>query len=409
MPTTRDYYEILGVSRDATDEEIKRAYRRLAMKHHPDRNPGDPQAEARFKEAAEAYEALSDPQKRRLYDQYGHEGLRSAGGPATHDFSRMRVDDIFSMFEEIFGGMGGQGRARQARGYDLETEVVIDLAEALTGVEREVRFTRLEVCSSCRGTGVAGGGQPEACSLCRGQGRVMQTGFGGMFRIATTCPQCKGRGSVVRNPCAACRGSGRAPVQRTLVVKIPAGVASGQAVRIRGEGEPPPREAAPDGAGQRGDLHVVVRVREHPLFRREGARLFLEMPISFTQAALGAEVEVPTLDGGAATLRIPRGAQHGQTFQLKGLGMPDLRTGERGDMVVRIAVEIPRRLSDRQEELLREFARTEDVEVMPRSQGFLSRIREMLEGMGVAGDRKHAERRSDAEPSERTGAEDHGP
>ncbi len=396
MPTTRDYYEILGVSRDATDEEIKRAYRRLAMKHHPDRNPGDPEAEARFKEAAEAYEALSDPQKRRLYDQYGHEGLRSAGGPATHDFSRMRVDDIFSMFEEIFGGMGGAARPRQARGYDLETEVVIDLAEALTGVEREVRFTRLEVCSSCRGTGVAGGGQPEPCSLCRGQGRVMQTGFGGMFRIATTCPQCKGRGSVVRTPCPTCRGRGRAPAQRTLVVKIPAGVASGQAVRIRGEGEPPPRDVSPDGSGQRGDLHVVVRVREHPLFHRDGSTLHLEMPISFTQAALGADVEVPTLEGTRVPLRIPRGTQHGQTFELKGLGMPDVRSGVRGDMVVRVAVEIPRRLSDRQESLLREFAQTEDVDVMPRSQGFWSKIREMLEGMGVAGDRRAAERRSGA-------------
>lgn len=385
MPTTRDYYEILSVERTADGEEIKRAYRRLAMKHHPDRNPGDAEAELRFKEAAEAYEVLSDAQKRQLYDRHGHEGLRARGGPATHDFSRMNVEDIFSMFNDIFSGgggpfPGGRGRSQQprvARGYDLETEVVIGLADVLTGAERDVEFTRVDVCESCTGSGAAPGSKPVRCSTCGGQGRVMQTGLGGMFRIATACPHCAGRGERIEKPCTTCRGKGRLPRKRSLKVKVPPGVHDGQAVRIRAEGEPPPQEVSPDGAGVRGDLHVVIRVEEHGLFTRDGDNLVLEMPISFTQAALGADALAPTLEE-RTLVRIPRAAQHGDVLKVDGAGLPNLRSGKRGDLLLSLRIEIPRKLTDKQKKLLRDFAETEDVAVNPESEGVFKRIRDAL-------------------------------
>ncbi len=382
MPTTRDYYEVLGVEKSADIEEIKRAYRRLAMKHHPDRNPGDAEAEARFKEAAEAYEVLSDPPKRQRYDQYGHEGLRGSGA-AAHDFSRMDVQDIFSMFEDIFGGgLGGFGRTAGgrragARGYDLETEVTLTLADVLKGCEREVEFTRLDVCETCAGSGAKPGTKPVKCPTCGGQGKVQQTGLGGMFRMVTACPACNGRGTVVKEHCGTCRGKGRVPKPRRLAVKIPPGIADGQAVRVQGEGEPPPPEASPTGAGLRGDLHVVVRVRDHELFTRDGDHLILEMPISFTQAALGAEVQVPTLDG-REPLKIARGTQHGTIFRVPGQGLPNLRSGRRGDLIVGVKLEIPRRLSTRQEKLLREFAETEGTGVLPESEGFLKKVKDLF-------------------------------
>lgn len=390
MPTTRDYYEILSVERTADGEEIKRAYRRLAMKHHPDRNNGSADAEARFKEAAEAYEVLADPQKRQIYDKHGHEGLRQRGGPATHDFSRMNVEDIFSMFNDIFsgggGGFGGAGRRAGygrapgvPRGYDLETQVEIDLAEVLHGAERDVEFTRLDVCQTCKGSGAAPGTKPKTCDVCGGQGRVMQQGLGGMFRIATTCPQCSGQGMRIDDPCKDCRGKGRVPQRRNLTVKIPPGVHDGQAVRIRGEGEPPRREESPDGAGVRGDLHVVVRVLVHELFQRDGDNLVLEMPVSFTQAALGAEVAVPTLEG-SAVVRVAKGTQHGAVERVRGMGLPDLRNGRRGDIIVIVRIEIPKKLTEKQKKLLREFAETEDLSVMPEKEGFLNKIKEALGG-----------------------------
>lgn len=383
MPTTRDYYEILGVPRDADAEEIKRAYRRMAMKHHPDRNPGDPSAEARFKECAEAYEVLSDPERRARYDRFGHEGLRGAGA-ATHDFSRMSVQDIFEMFNDIFGGgLGGFGGARGRRGvprgYDLETEVEITLTDVLKGTEREVEFTRLDVCETCLGSGARPGAGTAPCPTCGGQGRVAQTGLGGMFRMVTTCPACAGRGRVVRQMCETCRGRGRVPRHRRLVVRIPAGIADGQAVRVAGEGEPPPPDLAPDGQGQRGDLHVVVRVAPHEWFQRHGDDLMLQVPISFTQAALGAEIIVPTLEG-QTTLAIPRGTQHGTIFRVPAQGLPNLRSGRRGDLVVAVRVEVPRRLTKQQERLLREFAQTENIEVLPETQGFLKKVRDWLGG-----------------------------
>ena len=399
MPTTRDYYEILGVERSADGDEIKRAYRRMAMKHHPDRNPGDAEAEAKFKESAEAYEVLSDDQKRRIYDQYGHEGLRGrAGGGATHDFSRMNVDDIFSMFNDIFGGgagaggfggmggmggVGGRGRAGArrgvARGYDLETEVRIALDEVITGAQREVAFTRLDVCDTCTGSGAKPGSSPVRCQTCGGRGVVVQTGLGGMFRMQTACPHCGGRGSVIKDKCEACSGKGRTPRDRKLSVKIPAGIHDGQVVRVGGEGEPPPQELSPAGEGVRGDLHVVVRVDEHELFARDGDNLVLDMPISFTQAALGAHLEVPTLEDPASVV-VPKATQHGDFFRVRGAGLPNLRSGKRGDLVIGCRIEVPKKLNDKQEKLLRDLAELEGdgKGILPETHGFWKRIKDLL-------------------------------
>lgn len=380
MPTTRDYYETLGVERTADADEVKRAYRRLAMKYHPDRNPDDPEAESKFKELAEAYEVLSDDTTRKMYDRHGHAGLRGAGA-AGHDFSRMNVDDIFSMFNDIFGqgfGQAAHGARRSvARGYDLETEVTLALADVLEGCERQVEFTRLDVCDACTGSGAKRGTSPTTCPTCGGNGRVQQQGLGGMFRMVTACPACRGRGRIVKELCEACRGKGRVPKKRILSVKIPRGISSGQAVRIQGEGEPPPAESSPSGAGVRGDLHVVVRVKDHELFQREGEHLVLEMPISFSQAALGADVQIPTLNG-RAELTIPRGTQHGAIFRLNGKGLPGLRSPRRGDLVVAIRIEIPRKLNARQEDLLRSFAKTEDHDVLPESHGFWMKIKDLM-------------------------------
>ncbi len=378
-PTQRDYYEILGIERTVDADEIKRAYRRLAMKYHPDRNPGDAEAEVKFKEAAAAYEVLADEQKRKIYDQYGHEGLRSSGGPATHDFSRMDPNDIFSMFADIFGGGGGpfggggggRGRSRgPARGYDLETEVAITLEDVHAGVETTVDFARMDVCEKCSGSGAKAGSKPVQCPTCAGQGKVQQNGLGGMFRMVTACPSCRGRGSVIKEFCAGCKGRGRVSKQRKLSVRIPPGINDGQAVRVRSEGEPPQPEESPSGEGVRGDLMVVVRVRDHKVYQRDGNDLVLEMPISYTQASLGAELEVPTIDHERERLSIPRGTQFGDIFRIAGRGLPDVRNNaDKGDLVVIVKVVVPKKLTSAQEKLLREFAATENENVQPDSQG----------------------------------------
>ncbi len=382
MTTTRDYYEVLNLERTADGDEIKRAYRRLAMKYHPDRNPGDAEAERMFKECAEAYEVLSDEQKRKVYDQYGHSGLKGGmgGATATHGFTN--IEDIFSMFGDIFGGMGGRpgagGRRGPARGYDLETEVEIDLAEVLTGTQVDVEFTRLDVCQTCTGSGAKPGSTPVPCETCAGHGQVIQTGFGGMFRMQTTCPACKGRGKTIKDKCADCHGKGRVPRKRKLSVNVPPGIRDGQAVRVGGEGEPPPPEISPDGSGMRGDLHVVVRVEEHEVFKRDGDQLILEMPISYSQAALGAHIEVPTLDA-EASIVIPRGTQHGAVFRIEGAGLPNLRTKRRGDVIVVVEIEVPKKMGARQEELLREIAELEGEQgILPRKDGFWSKVKDLL-------------------------------
>lgn len=368
MPTTRDYYEILSVERTASGDEIKRAYRRLAMKHHPDRNPGDAEAEARFKECAEAYEVLSDDNRRATYDRHGHAGLR---GTAGHDFRSMNVEDIFSMFNDIFGGGGGGGggggrgsRVSRGvpRGYDLETEVEITLEEVFTGTDREVEFKRLDVCQTCKGSGAKAGTKPTKCSTCGGVGQVIQTGLGGMFRMQTVCPHCRGRGNVVSEKCGDCRGAGRVSLKRTLEVKLPAGISDGQVVRVQGEGEPPPPEASSAGEGIRGDLHVVVRVQDHEQFEREGDDLMYAAPIPFSQMALGAVTQVPTLDG-IAEVNIPPGTQHNELFRVGGAGLPNLRSGRRGDLIVIAQLVVPRKLNEQQRKLLAEYAQTESVEV----------------------------------------------
>jgi molecular chaperone DnaJ len=377
MPTTkRDYYEILSVTRTADGEEIKRSYRRLAMKYHPDRNPGDADAELKFKECAEAYEILSDPAKRQRYDQFGHSGVQG-----QHDFSHMDAGDIFSMFQDIFGGafggMGGfagqqnrNGPRRPQRGFDLETQVELSLSEVATGTEKTIDFEKQDLCPTCDGSGAKPGSQPVTCAQCGGQGRVAQQGFGGMFRMVTTCPNCRGRGNVIRDLCKSCGGTGRQLKKRSVNIKIPAGVHEGQAVRIAGEGEPGEQGAPP------GDLHCYIAVKPHPIFSRHGNDLVCQVPITFAQAALGGAIEVPTLRG-SEKLDVPSGTQHGETFKLRGKGLPDVRSHRNGDQIVQILVEVPRKLTERQKQLLREFAATEELEVAPESskKGFVNKLK----------------------------------
>jgi molecular chaperone DnaJ len=373
--TKRDYYEVLSISKTASGEEIKRSYRRLAMKYHPDRNSGDGKAEAeiKFKECSEAYEVLSDETKRQRYDQYGH-----AGVSASHDYSHMEAADIFSMFEDIFGGFGGNGaRASkgqtrgQTRGFDLEVQVELTLAEIATGAEKTIEFEKHDLCDTCKGSGAKPGSSPVVCVQCGGQGRIAQQGFGGMFRMVTTCPNCRGRGTVVRDHCPSCAGSGRQLKKRAVTIKIPGGVHEGQAVRVVGEGE------AGEGGARPGDLHCYITIKQHPIFTRHNNDIVCQVPISFTQAALGASIDVPTLKG-SEKLEIPGASQHGEVFKLRGKGLPDHRSGRTGDELVQILIEIPRKLNDRQKELLREFAETEDDKVMPQKKGFMDKLKEVF-------------------------------
>lgn len=378
MPAKRDYYEVLSVTKTASVEEIKKAYRRAALKYHPDKNPGDKEAEVKFKEAAEAYEVLSDPEKRARYDQYGHEGLR---GTAVRDYQHMQYEDIFSMFNDIFGGMGGfpggrRGGAagpRQTRGYDLETQVEVTLQDVAQGCERTIDFTRQDICEHCGGSGAKPGTKKRICTTCGGRGQVAQRGFGGMFQMITTCPSCMGQGAVVDEACPQCDGAGRTPKKRELVVKIPAGIHDGQAVRVRGEGEPG------ENGGPRGDLHVYVRVKEHEFFQRDENNLVMQLPVSFAQAALGADVEVPTLFG-KSSIRVPAGTPYGHVLRVRGMGLPDLRGGPSGDLLVQVLIEVPRKLNKRQEQLLREYAETEQQNVLPAQKSFLEKLKGYLVG-----------------------------
>jgi molecular chaperone DnaJ len=367
----RDYYEVLGVDKRASADEVKRAYRRMAIKYHPDKNPGNKEAEAKFKECAEAYEVLSDPDKRKQYDQYGHEGLRGAG---MHDFSRMDVDDIFSMFgfEDFFGSIFGGGGRRAGRrggplrGYDLETSVELTLGEVSHGTEKTIEFTRQDRCPDCGGGGASPGSQPVRCPLCSGSGQVAKGG--GFFQMVSTCPQCQGTGHVIANPCSGCKGSGRVPKKRTVTIRIPAGVHEGQGIRVAGEGEP-----GRDG-GPNGDLYCYVKIRPHEFLERDGNDLIAVVPISFTQASLGTTIDVPSLDG-TRQLRIPAGTQYGSLFRIRGQGLPDIRNGRVGDQLVQITIETPTNLNDRQEELLREFAKTENKNVSPKSTSFFEKVK----------------------------------
>ncbi len=374
----RDYYEVLGVSRDAGADEIKKAYRQAALKYHPDRNRDNPDAETLFKEAAEAYEVLSDPEKRARYDRFGHEGVRGA----AHNYSGMDVNDIFSMFNDIFGGSMFGGRSQRGGGIDLEMEVELTLEEVASGVDRTIEFERQDICEHCSGSGSEPGSKKRNCPTCGGYGQVEQTsGFGAIFgRVVTTCPTCRGRGMLIVTPCRQCRGSGRQARHRVLTVSIPAGISDGQGVRVAGEGEPS------GNGGARGDLHVYVRVRKHPFFERHGKDLLCRVPVSFPQAALGAKIEVPSL-GGKVELTVPPGTQHGQMFRLTGKGLPGVRSRQRGDEIVQVWIEVPRKLDKRQEQLLREYAASEDQSVLPESKGFFEKLSSFFAGADKDGDR----------------------
>jgi molecular chaperone DnaJ len=351
MATKRDYYEILGVGRTADDTELKKAYRRLAMEHHPDRNPGSKEAEEKFKEAAEAYEVLSDPEKRARYDRFGHEGIRQTG------FEGFRgVDDIMSHFADLFGGafgdlFGGGGRdPRRARGADLKLDLQLSFAEAVTGISREVKVGRRVPCEVCRGSGAKPGTQPTRCGTCGGRGQVLhQQGF---FMIGTTCPTCRGEGVVVAERCPECRGARTREKAETLTINVPAGIDDGQTLRLAGKGEVAPN-------GQAGNLYVVLHVKPDPRFHRDGEDVLTEVPISYVTASLGGRVSIPTLDEGATgtiELDVPPGTQPGDVNVRKGQGIPRLDGYGRGDHVVRFQVVIPKQLSDRAKELLRELA-----------------------------------------------------
>jgi molecular chaperone DnaJ len=367
----RDYYEVLGVDKNASAEDIKRAYRRKAMKFHPDKNPNDKTAEAKFKECAEAYEVLSDSEKRQRYDQFGHDGLRGMG---MRDYSHMRWQDIGSIFEDIFGfgdlfGMGGRrrsGRTGPSRGYDLETTVELNLNDIAKGVEKTIEFTRQDLCPECSGSKTAKGTSPTQCPACHGSGQVARGG--GFFQMVSTCPQCHGTGQIITNPCKKCRGSGTVPKKRIVNIKIPSGVHEGQAIRVGAEGEPG------RSGGPRGDLYCYVRIKPHEFLQRDGNDLIALVPISFTQAALGATIDVPSLDG-KKRLKIPPGTQYGAIFRIKGQGLPDMRTHRAGDQLVQVAIETPTKLNAKQQELLREFAETENKNVSPKSKTFFDKLK----------------------------------
>jgi len=369
----RDYYEILNVPRDADAEALKKAYRRLALQYHPDRNPDDPEAEERFKEASEAYAVLSDVEKRRAYDRFGFEGVGAAGGAGFPDFGDLgSFSDVFNdLFGDLFGQRpGGRRRGRAQRGADLRYNLEIDLRDVATGTEAQVQIPKMRPCAACSGSGARAGTQPETCSRCRGSGQVvLQQGF---FRISRPCDACGGAGEVVRERCPECRGAGRIEGMQAIKVKVPAGVDEGMRLRLAGEGE------AGVAGGSPGDLYVVIAVRPHPLFERHGVDLRCQVPVTFVQAALGAEIEVPTLDG-KVSVRIPEGTQTGRSIRLKGKGLPSLRSQSRGDQLVDIFVETPTKLTRRQRELLERFAAEGGGEVSPVTKSFLEKLRDLWE------------------------------
>jgi molecular chaperone DnaJ len=367
MASKRDYYEVLGVERDADEDTLKKAFRKLAMQYHPDRNVGDHEAEAKFREASEAYDVLRDASKRQLYDRYGHAGLEGAGLP---NFGN--ADAVMDMFGDILGDLFGGGRRRRGpqSGRDLQMTIEIDLLEAARGVKREIKIPRAESCSACEGSGAKPGTRPTTCRRCGGHGVVVQGQ--GFFRIQQTCGACGGQGAVITDPCRACHGRGTIEVERALTVDIPPGVDNDVSIRLSGEGEAGERGAPP------GDLYCVLRIRKHPLFVRRGADLHCEVPVTISQAALGRPIEVPALDGQFVTQNLKRGTQSGDEVRIAGKGMPQLRGGRPGDLIVHVRVVTPRKLTKRQEELFHELEEIDGTEIPPEHKSFFDRIREFF-------------------------------
>lgn len=369
MNGKKDYYELLGVNRSAGEDEIKKAYRKLALQHHPDRNPGDKQAEEKFKEVSEAYSVLSDAQKRSQYDQFGHAAFGESGPfSGGFDFSGGFEDVFGDIFGEFFGG-GGSRRRGRGRGEDLRYNLTLKFEEAAFGVEKKIKIPRHGPCETCRGTGAKAGTAPQTCLTCHGRGQVsFQQGF---FSVSRTCSQCHGQGTIVKEPCATCGGAGRVRTMHTLSVKIPAGVDTGSRLKLRDEGETGPVGGVP------GDLYVVIQTESHPIFVRDNLDIICDVPISFVQAALGAEIDVPTLDG-KVKMKIPSGTQSGKVFRMKGKGIKDVQGLQQGDQHVRVIVETPTRLTAKQKELLKDFAELGGEEVNPLSKGFFDKVKELF-------------------------------
>jgi molecular chaperone DnaJ len=371
----RDYYEVLGVTRTATEAEMKASYRKLAMKWHPDRNPGDKDCEAHFKEINEAYDVLKDDQKRAAYDRFGHAAFEHGGGGA-HGFGADFASSFSDIFEDLFG-MGGArrgGRGGRERGADLRYNMEITLEEAYTGKTAQVRIPTSVTCEACSGSGAKAGSKPKTCATCHGAGKVRHTQ--GFFTLERTCVACQGRGQVIDNPCPNCAGSGRVTRERTLSVNVPAGVEDGTRIRLAGEGE-----AGVRGGGQ-GDLYIFLSLAPHPFFQRDGADLHCRVPISMVTASLGGGFDVPTIDGNKTRVKVPEGTQSGRRFRLGGKGMPVLRARETGDMYVQVLVETPQKLTKRQKELLQEFEQQSSNETQPEAAGFFSKVKEFLDGLG---------------------------
>lgn len=380
MANKRDYYEVLGVAKGASDDEIKKSYRKLALKYHPDRNPGDTAAEEKFKEAAEAYEVLSTPEKKQQYDQFGHEGINSSFGPGGFKWENFtHAGDFGDIFESIFGGggggfsdiFGGGGRQRRGgvHGSDLRYDLEVAFEEAASGIKKSIEIPRLESCDDCSGSGAASGSQRQECPHCHGSGQIRASQ--GFFSISRTCAHCSGLGTVVKNPCKKCRGEGRVRKTNKLSIKIPAGVHHGMRLRVSGEGE--------GGAfgGERGDLYVVIHVRPHSLFERQEDDIICEVPISFPLATLGGEVDVPTLSG-KVKLKVPSGTQSGKVFRLRGKGFPNVQGYGAGDQLIRILVETPTKLNSEQKELLKQFAEKGGEKIQPMCQSFLDKAKKFF-------------------------------
>jgi len=374
----QDFYELLGVARGATPDDLKKAYRKLAMQHHPDRNPGDKQAEHRFKELNEAYEVLKDPDKRAAYDRFGHAAFEhGAGFGAAHGFGADFATTFSDIFDDLFG-MGarrGRGSGRE-RGRDLSYNMEISLQEAYAGKTAQIRIPTSVTCEACSGSGARPGTKPKACPMCGGHGKVRRAQ--GFFTLEHTCPNCQGRGQVIESPCGSCAGSGRVMRERTLSVNIPSGVEDGTRIRLAGEGEAGVR------GGPAGDLYIFLSIGAHPFFQRDGADLHCQVPISMVAAAMGGEFEVPTIDGGRTRVKVGEGTQSGRRFRLQGKGMPVLRSRQVGDMYVQVLVETPQKLTKKQRELLAEFDRLSSHDTQPESSGFFVKVKEFLDGLGAS-------------------------